>query len=921
MFTFARVIEAGSFTGAGKLLGLPTSTVSRRVARLEDQLGVRLLQRTTRALHLTDAGRVYHVRAAALLLDFEEAERAPYTMPFDFYRFIAPDKGFPRFGTMQLSRTAAHEGRWSFMFELDGGSLSARLPTAVIPVLPGGDYRVSAWVRTEHLDRATAQIVAQLYDADHRPIAESRATSPPLRTAGRWQHVSIDVYGDSDAAADLVLELQVLQPRLHSGRREGQPQLDDLAGRAWFDDIAVWQQPRIELSTSAPDNVIVEQAVPLLHVLVRDPTAEDLTARLLVLDLDGRVVREQRHALARGSWRHTLKLDGIDDGWYRAVVEVRNDDRIVGRRTLDLVVLRTQRASHNLDQRLGVVLGSPATPASTDMLRRLVKHLGVTGVMLPVPRQSAALSPDGGRSPMHRAGQEMLDRGVELTIALPGLSRDLTHQGPLDRDRVRALIKGRDDLTDLFMGFGLEVPRWLLTPGIDQTPGPAAVGSAVLLSDEQLQTMVDSVAGALADFVPDPVVLVPWSAEYELAPLPAPHGYWIDIPTFIAPRVLADFAAQWPIGTQPVHTTIQRLDADLYAPDQRVEDLLLRTLWGFRAGLPHMAITAPWSRRGPRGPLVPDPSFPVWRALADRLDGRRFSGVLPVADGVQCWILSGPGPGETTLVAWNEKALPASAALSMLLADGPVDVVDAFGNRREVAPTGGVHEIPLRRRPLFVEGVDAGLVGFRAAFRIMPDYLPARHQVHEGDVLLGNPWGSTITGTIRLRPPAGWRITPRIHRFSIPPGGQAKLPVSIVFTQRLITGVSFAEADVELTADREYRFRVRARLEVGVRDLEFTAHWHRALDRAGSGDLIITETVTNTGNRTVNLTAYVSAPGLSRQRRRIGDLGPGQTAVRSFRLADGERLLSGRRVHLGVITQDGARLNRVLEIPVLVDAQ
>lgn len=75
-FTFARVVEAGSFTGAGKLLGLPTSTVSRRVARLEDQLGVRLLQRTTRALHLTDAGRVYHARAEVLLREFEDAQRA-----------------------------------------------------------------------------------------------------------------------------------------------------------------------------------------------------------------------------------------------------------------------------------------------------------------------------------------------------------------------------------------------------------------------------------------------------------------------------------------------------------------------------------------------------------------------------------------------------------------------------------------------------------------------------------------------------------------------------------------------------------------------------------------------------------------------------------------------------------------------------
>ena len=186
-------------------------------------------------------------------------------------------------------------------------------------------------------------------------------------------------------------------------------------------------------------------------------------------------------------------------------------------------------------------------------------------------------------------------------------------------------------------------------------------------------------------------------------------------------------------------------------------------------------------------------------------------------------------------------------------------------------------------------------------------------------MLLGNPWNSTITGTIRLRPPAGWRITPRIHRFSIPPGGQAKLPISMVFKQRLLTGVAFAEAEVDLTADREYRLRVLAPLEVGVQGLEFAAHWRIADDRGDSADLIITETVTNTSDQRVNLTAYVSAPGLSRQRRSIGGLGPGQTAVRSFRLADGQRLMSGRRVHLGVIAESGARLNRVLEIPELGD--
>src|SRR5260370_2069686 len=53
---FAKVVEANSFSEAARRLKMPTSTVSRRVADLEDQLGVRLLERSTRSLRLTDVG-------------------------------------------------------------------------------------------------------------------------------------------------------------------------------------------------------------------------------------------------------------------------------------------------------------------------------------------------------------------------------------------------------------------------------------------------------------------------------------------------------------------------------------------------------------------------------------------------------------------------------------------------------------------------------------------------------------------------------------------------------------------------------------------------------------------------------------------------------------------------------------------------
>ncbi len=73
---FVRVVQEGSFTAAAKALGLPKSSVSRSVAQLEEDLGVRLLHRTTRKLHLTDAGSEFHRRVARALTDIDEATAA-----------------------------------------------------------------------------------------------------------------------------------------------------------------------------------------------------------------------------------------------------------------------------------------------------------------------------------------------------------------------------------------------------------------------------------------------------------------------------------------------------------------------------------------------------------------------------------------------------------------------------------------------------------------------------------------------------------------------------------------------------------------------------------------------------------------------------------------------------------------------------
>ena len=73
---FSRVVESGSFTAAAAALGVPKSTVSRKVSALEERLGARLIERTTRRLRLTEAGTLLYERARRIALALDEAEAA-----------------------------------------------------------------------------------------------------------------------------------------------------------------------------------------------------------------------------------------------------------------------------------------------------------------------------------------------------------------------------------------------------------------------------------------------------------------------------------------------------------------------------------------------------------------------------------------------------------------------------------------------------------------------------------------------------------------------------------------------------------------------------------------------------------------------------------------------------------------------------
>ncbi|MEQ3648478.1 LysR family transcriptional regulator [Hyphomonas sp.] len=115
---FTVVAAEGSFSAAGRRLGLTPSAVSRTVDRIEDRLGVRLLLRTTRTLTLTSEGHAYLCAARRILTDLDEAEQA-----------IA-DQGAPR-GRLRVSAAQAH-GRLCIVPLL--GAFAARYPHILVDI-------------------------------------------------------------------------------------------------------------------------------------------------------------------------------------------------------------------------------------------------------------------------------------------------------------------------------------------------------------------------------------------------------------------------------------------------------------------------------------------------------------------------------------------------------------------------------------------------------------------------------------------------------------------------------------------------------------------------------------------------------------------------------------------------------------------
>jgi hypothetical protein len=868
-----------------------------------------------------DSGATLAKRVVSMF-DFEERQRGNFEdMPRHWYRIH--QEGFPRY-TLEntaFDNTVAHSGTHSLKLELNGGSAGAVLETGAIAAMPGANYIISAHVRTTDLRHARAMVVAYFCDDFGRIIEPSIVRSPLTASHNRWMPVKLELTGNQPRAAWIVLQVLLLQPDHFPGAALRQPgQINpavtrqDITGSAWFDDVAIYQLPRISLATQTATNIIRHPDQPQFAVEVRDLTGQKLTADVSVYDHAGRRVDRMQRKLGSGqspSWTWRPKLPKY--GWYWADLQVHAARNRVGRRLVAMAYMPALSSVGRAEATRFAILAEDLPAPQRKLLIDTLNRIGTGAVTLNVWDSSTRLHQTLDTTAPDPLIRQLLDGGYQVTLCLADVPQELALVARADVNRPLGLFTRdpalwRDPLERLLIRYGRDAMRWQI----------GRTGSGEAFRRQDLSTLYPRISQLFQRYIAQPSVLLPWQANEQVShDLHGAAGLTMDVPVGIEPDTLADYRATWPASIGELTLALQTLKPPHYSHATRAEDLALRMIRAWQTQPDRLAIRRPWSSaRADASDILPDPLLCVWSNVAGQLSERRVVGRINAGGGIECLILEGAGPASSSIVAWKRANPTLSVDKFELYLGRNPELMDIWGNTKPAELADGRHVVPVTTTPVFVRNINVNLAKLRASFRLEPDFAESRYKVHEHDLVVANPWPRVLAGRLRITGPEHWRINPSVINFSIPGGEEVRVPLEIVFPISELSGEKQVTAVMEFDADQNYRVELATPMRVGLRHILMQPTASVEEIPGTDGDVLVTLMITNIGTEPQSLYAYAVAPDQPRQERVVSSLPGGQYTIKKFRFANCGKPLAGKQLRVGLREMDGpAMLNKMVQLP------
>lgn len=866
--------------------------------------------------------------------DFEERNFNVEDVPAHWQK--VEGEGLPFYVNGRLSRDAARSGRYSFQLDLNGGSLLYRYPAGRIPVKTGAHYRVDAWVRTTPMPQARARVTAYFADVDGRALAATVRHSELYAAASEddpWRRIGIEVTAVEPQAAFLVIELGLVQPALYRPSTLGERALftQDIRGTAWFDDVAVSQVPRVTMATDRPGNVFPVDVPPTIRVTINDRFIDDLTAQLTIRDAAGRLVSQRteqpdlRAARTVGEYGRQMTLtlpEQLAAGWYDVRLTMASQGQELGTERLAIVKLADRGRPVPPDDRFGVI--ATRLPAGAwGELPELLPLLGAGRVKLAVWRADEPAMTGGGDgvgAPFDEVVESLQRRRITPTACLIGLPPAVAEA--VGGDSLADLLKAdpaawRPQLAYLVARHANHVDRWQL--GDD--------GSDAFVTTPEMRQVYRLVHEEFRRLIRSPQLAVPWPAWYELD-ADAPPAVALAVPPSVLPHQVplyvegsgfamqASGRARWMAppaapsaaaapgsNDRPTASlTLLPLERERYGRDLQVRDFAQRFAYAAAAGAGRIDVPLPFDatvndatgevNRQPHELLL------VQRTLALMLSNATFRGRVPIAENVEAFLFDREGQG--VLMLWGRGDSAGDRDLSINLGPRPVRV-DLWGNvapllaSERTAAAAGVAtpsstgpsfapgnkvRVNVGPTPIFIVGIDGEMMRLRSSVAWDNDRVESSFRPHVRRLRFANPYATAISGTVRLRGPAGWVLSPPTQTFSLNPGETFDREVTVEFPYNTFAGVKPVVVDFLLQGEADATFSVPVPLTLGLSDVGLQTIALREGD-----DVIVQQIITNYGARAIDYTAFAVFPGHARQERLVTNLGPGRTTLKKYRFA------------------------------------
>jgi hypothetical protein len=849
--------------------------------------------------------------------DFEERRLGnEEDLPMHWLKVEGP--GLPHYVNGRLSDDRAHSGKYSFRFDLNGGSLIYQYQSGQIPVQQGAHYRIEGYCQTTVLPNARARLTAYFTDLDGHLLPDTVRHSEPYaaKTPDEpWHLLSVELSEDDPRAGYLVLQLELLQPGMFMATTLGQRALfaQDIHGSAWFDDVTVSQVPKVTLSTDRPGNIFPMGVAPRLKVLVNDRFTDDLQSQLILTDATGATVYQRSGALnmqtavsvGPGTKELALDLPALPPGWYEASLAISSQGQPLGAQKLAMILLADDGSRGAPDPRFGVIATNLPFAAWSD-LPRILPLLSAGRVKL------ALWSEAGDVQEMDPAAFDHLlatlqELNITPTACLLGLPPAVARQvGGNEWDRLLGAdpSKWEPQLSELIARHANHLDRWQL----------GADGSDAFVTDPKMRQVYDKVYRRFTDLVTKPDLAMPWPAWYEMqGKMPATVA--LSVPGSVLPSQLPLYTEE--LRNAPGHNlslSLELLDAQRYGRVVQIRDLAQRVVYALGAGATRIDLPMPFDSvpNGDGGfTEQPQELFMILRTLTTLLSGATYQGRVPVAEGVEAFLFDRDGEG--VLALWTRGDEGGVKSLALNLGDEALRV-DLWGNVTplfNIADSTGGDTVPVSvgPDPIFLVNIDGQQAQLRATVAVDQPLLESSFEPHTRHIRFTNTYRQAIGGSLKLQAPKGWIVNPPTFQFTLNPGETFDREFTMQFPYNSFAGPKTLECQFNLSADRNSTFTVPVPLQLGLSDVGM-----QSLALRDGNDVVVQQMITNYGEQPISYTAFAIFPGQPRQERLVANLAPGRTLLKRYRFAN-VRLEASLHVRVGVKELDGMRiLNEDVEV-------